>query len=173
MRSFADKGCRKKIGPRVEEERKSVISLPWSDLRVLMLLYSWYGNHVKFHVEVNLLSLCLVIAANMEPTETSIYEVNILLNWSYDIFYSLYLILRHAFIHLSCREIRSYRGMSCMTTKYYELRLPSVTCEDKQSNFCEEYQNPVAGRMIKSSLTDRVAFSLPLPSPLVLSLSSF
>ena len=83
--------------------------------------------------------------------------------------YSLYLILRHAFIDLSSREIRSYRGMSCMTTKNYELRLPSATfwiicsCEDKQSYFCEKYQNPVAGRMIKSFLTDRVAFSLPIP----------
>ena len=94
--------------------------------------------------------------------------------------------------------------MSSMTTKNYELRLPSATfwiicsCEDKQSNFCEKYQNLVAGRMIKSFLTDRVAFSvihtvtltltlhlhpyphpppwplpLPLPSPLVLPLPSF
>ena len=60
--------------------------------------------------------------------------------------------------------------MSCMITKNYELRLPSATfwiicsCEDKQSNFCEKYQNPVAGRMIKSFLTDRVAFSLSIPS---------
>ena len=60
--------------------------------------------------------------------------------------------------------------MSCMTTKNYELRLPSATfwiicsCEDKQSNFCEKYQNPVAGRMIKSFLTDGVAFSLSIPS---------
>ena len=78
--------------------------------------------------------------------------------------------MRHAFIDLSSREIRSYRGMSCMTTKNYELSLPSATfwiicsCEDKQSNFCEKYQNPVTRRMVKSFLTDRVAFSLPIPS---------
>ena len=73
-------------------------------------------------------------------------------------------------VHLSSWEIRRYRGMSCMSTKNYQLRLPSATfwiicsCEDKQSNFCEKYQNPVAGRMIKSFLTDRVTFSLSIPS---------
>ena len=57
--------------------------------------------------------------------------------WKCHRIYSLYLILRHAFINLSSREIRSYRGMSCMTTNNYELRLPSATfwiicsCEDK------------------------------------------
>ena len=44
LRSSADKAWRKKIGPRVEEDRKSIkicllLSLPWSDLRVLILLY--------------------------------------------------------------------------------------------------------------------------------------
>ena len=45
LRSFADKACTKKIGPRVEEDRKSIkigllLSFPWSDLRVLILLSS-------------------------------------------------------------------------------------------------------------------------------------
>ena len=118
---------KKKIGPRVEEDRKSIKFVYCSPSLGLTSEFSYYSTHgnqleskpiVWWSREISLgrvftssvCPLCLVIAANVEPRETSLYEVKILLIWSYDIFYSLYLILQHAFINLSSRKIRSYRG---------------------------------------------------------------